>query len=79
MAVLHCCGGRELAIPSRIGATVSVMGYAICAIRFGRTNDRRLSAGPGSQLCWFGFNAADRQVVRRPPTVPSHDHVGFST
>ena len=31
--------------------------YGLCNLRHtvGRTNDRRLSAGPGSQLCWFGF------------------------
>src|SRR5258705_5000572 len=30
-----------------------------------------------SQLCWCEFNAADRQVVLRLPTVPQHDRGGF--
>jgi hypothetical protein len=30
-----------------------------------------------SQFCWFGFNAADRQVVWPLPTVPPHDLIGF--
>jgi hypothetical protein len=33
--------------------------------------------GELSQLCWFGFDRADRHVFRRHPTIPQHDRVGF--
>jgi len=33
--------------------------------------------GELSQLCWFGFDSADRHVFRRYSTIPQHDRVGF--
>ena len=43
----------------------------------GRTNARRSQQAPGSQFCWFEFNAADWDDLRRLPTVPQHDRGRF--
>jgi hypothetical protein len=50
---------------------------AVTTTAIGLSPLHRASLRELSQLCWFGFERADRQAFRRLPTIPKHYCVGF--